>query len=174
MPEQRVVRERGKAVMRAVSPEPWWHHRPSVTADSGWQQSMAEAPAHLAARPMERPVPTLDGSWPFSIKCSSLQRGALVPLLSQRERVLLFDQMKETIHEANNGLYSLLCLNNENDVHYDLKQNLGYDRAIKTACTWDYNSPDMSGGRSCGRPQTLHFLFPVQSYFPRFCAYVWL
>lgn len=91
---------------------------------------------------------------------------------SVTERVLPFDQMKQTIHKANNGLYSLPCLNNENDAHYDLKQNLGYDRATKTACTWDYNSPDTSGGHSWGRSQTLHFLFPVQSYFPLFCAYV--
>lgn len=39
--------------------------------------------------------------------------------------------MKETIQMANNCLYSLPCLNNENDVCYDLKQNLDYGRAIK-------------------------------------------
>lgn len=32
---------------------------------------------------------------------------------------------------ANNRLYSLPCLNNENYVHYDLKQNLCYGRAIR-------------------------------------------
>lgn len=45
MPEQRVVRERGKEVMRAVSPDPWWHRRPRcdrwqwLTIGNGWGNS---------------------------------------------------------------------------------------------------------------------------------------
>lgn len=60
--------------------------------------------------------------------------------------------MKETIQMANNCLYSLPCLNNENDVCYDLKQNLYYGRAIKKkkkAFTWEQNNPDLAGGNFC-------------------------
>lgn len=61
-----------------------------VTADSGWEQTVARAPAHFPASPTEPTVPALEGTQPFSIDRLCLWWGLLASLLSHSESPLFW------------------------------------------------------------------------------------